>query len=176
MSIHKPLTVTLCEIHVFFISRCTGSTNHAEVGRPNLLQRRSTHFVCLQVVHFEYDPTLVSYDKLLDYFWRFHDPTTLNRQGNDQGTQYRSVVYFYNEEQEALAQKMKLELAGKFSQPITTEISSAPHFYTAEEYHQEYLDKNPGGYCNRKFETMSFQSHVGCHFMNNLSDRPRPRW
>ncbi|XP_039125259.1 peptide methionine sulfoxide reductase A4, chloroplastic-like [Dioscorea cayenensis subsp. rotundata] len=102
---------------------CTGSTLHAEVVR----------------VHF--DPQLCHYDRLLDVFWARHDPTTLNRQGNDVGTQYRSGIYFYNPEQEKMA-KESLERHQKFlNRKIVTEILPAKKFYKAEEYHQQYLEK-----------------------------------
>jgi peptide-methionine (S)-S-oxide reductase len=109
---------------------CTSTTGHAEA---------------LQV---EYDPNLVSYAKLLDVFWSIHDPTTLNRQGPDVGTQYRSVIFYHTAEQEAaaLASKKKLEQSGQFRRPIVTQIVAAPDFYRAEEYHQQYHEKH-GGSC-----------------------------
>ena len=104
---------------------CSGRTGHAEV------------------VHIEYDPAVVSYDKLLDLFWAEHDPTTPNRQGPDVGTQYRSVIFYYTPAQKAAAEasKAKLEAARKFKRPIVTQIVAAPEFYRAEEYHQRYLEK-----------------------------------
>ncbi len=104
---------------------CTGKTGHAEV------------------VHLEYDPKVISYEKLLEVFWNIHDPTTLNRQGPDIGTQYRSVICFHNEEQEktAMSSKEKLEKNGRFKNKIVTEVMSAKEFYKAEEYHQQYFEK-----------------------------------
>ncbi|MBI3591219.1 MAG: peptide-methionine (S)-S-oxide reductase MsrA [Candidatus Melainabacteria bacterium] len=104
---------------------CTGATGHAEV------------------VHFEYDTKIISYEKLLEVFWNIHDPTTLNKQGPDIGTQYRSIIFFHNEEQEktANASKIKLEKSGKFKNKIVTEIKPAQDFYKAEEYHQQYFEK-----------------------------------
>jgi len=104
---------------------CTGRTGHAEV------------------VFLEYDPAQVSYDQLLDVFWDIHDPTTLNEQGPDIGTQYRSVIFFFNSDQEtaAISSKEKLEQSGKYKKKIVTEIKPAPDFYKAEEYHQQYLKK-----------------------------------
>lgn len=104
---------------------CSGTTGHAEV------------------VQVEYDPSQLSYDDLLNIFWAIHDPTTLNRQGPDRGAQYRSVIFFHDAEQQAaaLASKQKLELSGKYQQPIVTEITPASTFYRAEEYHQQYLEK-----------------------------------
>jgi peptide-methionine (S)-S-oxide reductase len=103
---------------------CTGSTGHAE---------------CLQII---YDPKVLSYDELLEVFWKTHDPTTLNRQGNDEGTQYRSVVFYHNEKQKELAEKYKKELnaSGAYSNPIVTEITPYTVFYKAEDYHQEYFN------------------------------------
>jgi len=104
---------------------CTDETGHAEV------------------VEVTFDPTLTSYDKLLDAFWNLHDPTTLNRQGPDVGTQYRSVIFYHSPEQEAIAKasKQKLEASGRFRRPIVTQIVPAQTFNRAEEYHQRYLEK-----------------------------------
>ena len=109
---------------------CTGTTGHAEA---------------IEVV---FDPARLSYEGLLDYFFRMHDPTTLNRQHNDVGTQYRSAIFYTSEAQKQTAEsvKAKLEQAKKFNRPITTEITAASKFYSAEDYHQKYLVKNPGGY------------------------------
>ena len=109
---------------------CTGATGHAEA---------------IEVV---FDPARLSYEGLLGYFFRMHDPTTLNRQHNDVGTQYRSAIFYTSEDQKKTAEsvKLKLEQAKKFDRPITTEITAASKFYPAEEYHQKYLVKNPGGY------------------------------
>ncbi len=111
---------------------CNGTTGHAEV------------------VQIEFDPSVISFDDLLQVFWKTHDPTTLNRQGNDVGTQYRSVVFFHSKEQEqkALGYKKKLNEAGAFDDPIVTEITAASKFFVAEDYHQDYFNKNPGNpYC-----------------------------
>jgi len=110
---------------------CTGRTGHAEV------------------VQVEYDPAEVDYEKLLEVFWRAHDPTTLNRQGPDIGTQYRSAIFFHNPEQESTARqsKEKLERTGSYSSPIVTDIAPAPVFYHAEEYHQRYLEKRGLAQC-----------------------------
>lgn len=109
---------------------CTGATGHAEA---------------IEVV---FDPARLSYEGLLGYFFRMHDPTTLNRQHNDVGTQYRSAIFYTSEGQKKIAEsvKAKLEQAKKFNRPITTEITAASKFYSAEDYHQKYLVKNPGGY------------------------------
>jgi methionine-S-sulfoxide reductase len=94
----------------------------------------------------------VNYEDLLNFFWRIHDPTTPNRQGNDTGSQYRSAIFYHTPEQQSLALKIKEEIqkAGKWKAPIITEIVAAGTFWKAEEYHQAYLDKNPGGYCNHR--------------------------
>jgi peptide-methionine (S)-S-oxide reductase len=112
---------------------CSGFTNHTEA------------------VLVVYDPKLVSYEELLKRFWESHDPTQGMRQGNDAGTQYRSAIYTYGEEQARLAQETKAAfgqaLKAKGFGPITTEIAPAAEFYYAEDYHQQYLGKNPNGYC-----------------------------
>ncbi len=110
---------------------CTGRTGHAEV------------------VQVEFDPARVSYQDLLRVFWENHDPTTLNRQGPDHGTQYRSAIFFHTPEQQAaaLASKQELERAGAYRRPIVTEITPASAFYRAEEYHQQYLEKRGQASC-----------------------------
>jgi len=109
---------------------CSGSTGHAEVTQ------------------ITYDPKVVSYEKLLDTFWDAHDPTTLNRQGNDVGTQYRSVILYGNEAQKLAAEKSKAEAQKHFSQPIVTEIVPLKKFYKAEDYHQDFYRSNPSQpYC-----------------------------
>jgi peptide-methionine (S)-S-oxide reductase len=104
---------------------CTGATGHAEA------------------VEVEFDPKQVSYDQLLSVFWQSHDPTTLNRQGPDFGTQYRSAIFFEDAEQDAAARRSKaaLEKSGLFKRPIVTEIKPASEFYRAEDYHQQYFEK-----------------------------------
>lgn len=110
---------------------CTGTTGHAE---------------SVQVI---FDPSRISYNKLLETFWNKHDPTTKNRQGPDFGSQYRSVIFYHTEEQEKLAieSKEKLEASGKYSKPIVTEIVPATRFYPAEDYHQQYLEKRGRKFC-----------------------------
>jgi len=96
-----------------------------------------------EVVEVDYDPARVSYDLLLEVFWANHDPTTRNRQGPDVGDQYRSVIFYHDEEQRAaaVASKEALDRSGRYRNPIVTEIAPAPTFYRAEEYHQQYLEK-----------------------------------
>jgi peptide methionine sulfoxide reductase msrA/msrB len=109
---------------------CTGTTGHAE---------------SIEIV---FDSNRLSYESLLDYFYRMHDPTTLNRQHGDVGTQYRSAIFYTSPEQKEIAERvtMKWNKSGKFDRPITTEIAAASKFYSAEDYHQKYLVKHPNGY------------------------------
>lgn len=103
-----------------------------------------------EVVHLTYDPAKISYEKLLDIFWKNHNPTTRDRQGPDVGSQYRSAVFYYDEEQKQAAEKKKeeLEASGRFSNPVVTQIEPASTFWRAEEYHQKYLMKKGGGSCH----------------------------
>jgi peptide-methionine (S)-S-oxide reductase len=105
---------------------CSGLTGHAEV------------------IQITFDSSVISYEELLEIFWKTHDPTTLNRQGNDVGTQYRSVIYYHNEEQKKLAEeyKHKLNAGQAFPNPVVTEITAAPTFYAAENYHQNYYNQH----------------------------------
>lgn len=103
-----------------------------------------------EVTQITFDPQVVSFEDLLEIFWNTHDPTTLNRQGADEGTQYRSVVFYHNEEQKKIAEAYKKQLAasGVFKGPIVTEISPLINFFPAEDYHQNYYALNPNqGYC-----------------------------
>ena len=102
---------------------CTGKTEHAEV------------------VLIEYDEIILSYDELLNHFWRCHDPTQINRQGLDIGTQYRSVIFYYSAEQKQVAENSKKEFQKNVSEPIVTEVSEAKEFFLAEDYHQCYIKK-----------------------------------
>ena len=111
---------------------CTGTTGHAE---------------CLRI---EFDPAKITFDELLEIFWEVHDPTTLNRQGNDIGTQYRSVVFYRNDEQKALVEKYKAALnkSGAWDSPVITSLEPFVHFYSGEDYHQNYYNDNGSqGYC-----------------------------
>ena len=100
-----------------------------------------------EVIKIDYDPAVVSLEKLLEFFWKVHDPTQVGGQGNDHGTQYRSIILYADEAQHLAAKKSKAAAQDKFEDPITTEIVPVPTFYFAEDYHQQYLAKNPGGYC-----------------------------
>lgn len=108
----------------------TGTTNHAEA------------------VEVVFDPKKISYEELLGWFFKMHDPTTVNQQGNDKGTQYRSVIFFEDDEQRKAASRVieKVNASGKWKKPIVTAIVEAKPFWSAEDYHQDYLVKNPGGY------------------------------
>lgn len=107
------------------------------------------HAECLQIT---YDTSVITFDELLEVFWETHDPTTLNRQGNDVGTQYRSAIFYHNDEQKQKAEKYKAELdkSGAFNKPIVTEITAFTKFYPAEDYHQQYYELNKGEnpYCS----------------------------
>jgi peptide-methionine (S)-S-oxide reductase len=109
---------------------CTDRTGHAEV------------------VQVEYDPAQVTYDQLLEVFWNNHNPTTLNRQGPDVGTQYRSVIFYHTPEQQQAAQASREKAQARFPRPIVTEIVAAPTFYLAEDYHQQYLEKRGLASCH----------------------------
>ncbi len=108
---------------------CTGSTGHAEA------------------VEVSYDPDMISYEELLKIFWQAHDPTQLNRQGPDTGTQYRSAIFYHNDEQRSLAEASRdaIDSSGRYQSPVVTEIVPAETFWPAEEYHQKYHQKNGAG-------------------------------
>lgn len=109
---------------------CDGTTGHAEV------------------VRIEFDPAVVGYREILEIFFTIHDPTTLNRQGNDVGTQYRSVIYYHSEEQHDIAKQVIACMANVWDAPIVTELSPLPPYYRAEDYHQNYFRQHPlQGYC-----------------------------
>jgi len=111
---------------------CNGTTGHAEVCR------------------LVYNPAVISFDEILEVFWKTHDPTTLNRQGNDIGTQYRSVIFYHNDTQKNIAEKYKKEInaSGAYPSPVITEISPLTNYYPAEKYHQNYFNLNgKEGYC-----------------------------
>lgn len=110
---------------------CRGTTGHAEA------------------IEIEFDPNVIQYIDLLDIFWNIHNPTTLNRQGPDIGTQYRSAIFYHDpkQQQQAIDSKNEFDKIGKYAMPITTEIAAAGKFYPAEEYHQKYLEKKGVDYC-----------------------------
>ena len=109
-------------------------------------------------VEVKFDPQIVSYETLLTQFFKMHDPTTLNRQGNDRGTQYRSAIFTHSEGQKKAAEafKSKVEKSGAWKKPIVTQIEAAGSFFPAEDYHQKYLIKHPGGYDNHFLRNLNF--------------------
>lgn len=109
---------------------CTGTTGHAET------------------TYIKYDENIISLKILLEKFWRIIDPTSLNKQGNDRGSQYRTGIYYTKEEDLPIIEKSFKEIQSKYDKPMVTEILPLESFYEAEEYHQDYLKKNPGGYCH----------------------------
>src|SRR5258706_6387091 len=112
---------------------CTGETRHAEA------------------IQIEFDPNKIPYEKILDIFWHTHNPTTINQQGNDVGTQYRSAIFYHNDKQKEIAEKSKIDLEkeGIYKDPVVTEIVPFTNFYVAEDYHKNYFDTHKGAlYCN----------------------------
>ena len=116
----------------------------SKVENPSYQQVCTGKTGAAEGIQITYDPSVISYEKVLEIFWHLHDPTTLNRQGNDVGTQYRSAVYYHNDEQKRIAQSVKaaLEQAHTYKDPIVTEITPFTNFYHAEDYHQNYYDNN----------------------------------
>ena len=108
---------------------CTGTTGHAEI------------------VHVVYDPKVISFEQILKVFFENHDPTQGDRQGNDRGPQYRSAIFTYSEAQAEAARDVAARYAAAYGRPVTTQLAPAPTYFTAEDYHQQYLAKNPQGYC-----------------------------
>jgi len=122
----------------------------SQVENPSYKEVCTGRTGAAEAVQITYDPSIISYDTLLEIFWHTHEPTTLNRQGNDVGTQYRSAIFYSNDEQKqiALASKEALEKSGAYNKPIVTEIVPFTNFYPAEDYHKEYYERNRSqGYC-----------------------------
>jgi len=119
---------------------------------PDVIRGDTGH---AEAIRITFDPDIVSYEEILEYFYRLHDPTTENRQGNDRGPQYRSAIFYSGDEQKAVAERVtrRVDSSGKWRDPVVTEIVPAGTFYPAEEYHQDYLQKHPGGY--------------SCHFLRD---------
>ncbi len=117
----------------------------SKVANPSYQAVCSGRTGAAEAVQITFDPSVITYDKLLEIFWHVHDPTTLNRQGNDVGTQYRSGIYYHNDEQKqiALASKEAIDKSGTYRNSVVTEILPFTNFYPAEDYHQEYYDRNP---------------------------------
>lgn len=133
------------------VLKVTSGYSGGHVANPTYEQvcdKKTGHAEVVQIV---YDPEKITYDELLEVFWKVHDPTTINQQGNDVGPQYRSAVFYNSEEQKKLAEKYKaaLDTSGAFRGPIVTEISPLKNFYSAEDYHQNFYSNNPNyGYCS----------------------------
>lgn len=108
-----------------------------------------------ETVYIEYDENVITLDKILDYYYMVIDPTSINKQGEDQGISYRTGIYYVDEEDLRVINKVTDKVREKYEKPLAVEILPLENFYDAEEYHQKYLDKNPGGYC-----------HIGGHFFN----------
>lgn len=132
------------------VQKVTSGYSGGHIKNPTyeeVCDKTTGHAECLNIV---FDKTIITFDELLEVFWQVHDPTTLNRQGADVGPQYRSVIFYHNEEQKAKAEKYKVEInkSGAFDSPIVTTIEKMDTFYPAEEYHQNYYNNNPNqGYC-----------------------------
>jgi peptide-methionine (S)-S-oxide reductase len=154
------------------VEKVTSGYSGGHVPNPTyeeVCSKTTGHAECLNIV---YDSSKISFDELLEVFWKVHDPTTLNRQGADVGTQYRSVIFYHNEEQKAKAEKYKAELdkSGAWDNPIVTTLEKFDVFYPAEEYHQNYYNNNSSqGYCQfvirpklEKFEKV-FKSKLKKH-------------
>lgn len=132
------------------VTSVTPGYTASQVANPSYQQVCTGTTGAAEAIQVTYDPAVISYDKLLEIFWHVHDPTTLNRQGNDHGTQYRSGIYYQNDEEKqiALASKEALERSGAYKDPVVTEITPFTSFYPAETYHEEYYDSNRSApYC-----------------------------
>lgn len=132
------------------VSRVVSGYAGGDVPNPNYKQVCSGTTGHAEVVKIEYDPEVISYRDLLEIFFTIHDPTTLNRQGADVGTQYRSAIFYHDEEQRSIAEEIiaELEDANAYANPIVTEVAPLDTFYAAEDYHQDYYKNNPNqGYC-----------------------------
>ena len=126
-----------------------------ELEKPTYADMRTGRTGHAESIRIVFDPAKLSYGELLDTYFRIHDPTTKDRQGNDVGTQYRSAIFYANESQKAEAEAAvkRASASGRWKRPVVTEITAAGPFWAAEDYHQDYLEKNPGGYT--------------CHFMRD---------
>ncbi len=125
------------------VGYCGGNENEANY---NVVKTGKTEHA--EAIQIEFDPQVISYKELLVHFFKLHDPTTKNQQGNDVGRQYRSAIFYFNDSQKNTAEEVKKEVenSGKWKRPLVTEIVKAMPFYSAESYHQDYLQKNPNGY------------------------------
>lgn len=133
------------------VSEVVSGYSGGDIINPSYREVTSGRTGHAEVVQITYYPEIISYSELLDIFFKTHDPTTLNRQGADVGTQYRSVIFFHNDEQKRLAKSKidQLNTSGYFKDPIVTSVEELQNFYLAEDYHQDYFEKNPDqGYCS----------------------------
>jgi len=132
-----------------------GKTSHPKY--EDMHDGKTGHAESVEII---FDPTKVSFNELMNHFYKMHDPTTLNRQGNDVGSQYRSAIFYTSDAQKKLAQefKIKVDKSKAWKSPVVTEILEASVFWPAEEYHQKYLIKNPGGYDNHYMRNISFEA------------------
>lgn len=130
-------------VHVTSVGYAGGTTDHPDY--KSVCSGRTGH---AEVFHLVFDPKITSYEELLKVFFENHDPTQGNRQGNDVGSQYRSVIYTYDEMQAEAAEAAAKRYEAAYGRTVTTEIAPAPAYHPAEDYHQQYLAKNPQGYCN----------------------------
>jgi len=129
------------------ISTCVGYTG-GQLANPSYEHVKTGRTGHAEAIDITFDPAKLSYEDLLHFFFNLHDPTTLNRQGNDRGSQYRSAIFYHDEAQRLTAEAVKasVDASGKWPKPVVTEMITASTFYPAEDYHQKYLEKNPGGY------------------------------
>ena len=129
------------------VATCVGYTG-GDLINPRYEQVKTGHSGHAEAIQVQFDPVRLSYPDLLRFFFRLHDPTTVNRQGNDRGTQYRSTIFYHDQEQRQAALQViaEVDTAGRWPNPVVTQVVAATTFYRAEDYHQRYLGKNPGGY------------------------------
>lgn len=139
---------------VYDVTSGYANGNTENPSYEDVTRRDSGH---AETVHVQYDPDLVSLEKLLSHYFMIIDPTLLNQQGNDRGEQYRTGVYYENEADRAVIEEVMAGEAPKYDDPIVTEVEPLEHYYLAEEYHQDYLEKNPDGYCHVEFDTLEDQ-------------------
>ena len=141
-----PVETTVLHVGGLHYAGEKGVVEHALGGRPGVIEVEAN--AVAQTATVTFDPARISYDTLLEWFFRSHDPTTLNRQGNDVGTQYRSVIFTHSEAQRTAALAAIQKAQPKFAEQIVTQVSPAPRFWPAEDYHQDYFRKHPSqGYC-----------------------------
>lgn len=130
------------------VSRTTAGYTGGDLENPTYDDVKTGRSGHAEAVEVEFDPAVISYEEILRYFFRLHDPTTLNQQGNDRGTQYRSAIFYHDQEQGEIAERVKAEVdsSGKWDRPVVTEIVPAKTFWKAESEHQDYLQRYPWGY------------------------------